>query len=427
MARTVKVAKIDSRTARNKLEKGRQPAWEKLHDRVHLGYQRWKGDESGRWLLRRYLGGGNKYRVMALGTADDTNAANGVSVLNYDQAKAKALAMVETPDADKKIQNITVRQATERYIKFKLGEGQPVDDAISSSRVHILPQLGDLVVSQLTDDILRQWRNNLANSPAQLRSKAGTPQYRAKAEDDEAIRKRRATANRVLTTLKAILNKAFDDKQVSNRDAWGRRLKPFPGVDRARIRYLEIAEAVRLINSCEPEFRPLVRAALETGARYSELARLEVVDFNSDSETLAVRKSKSGKSRNIILTKEGATFFRQYCVGRNRSEKMFTHTSVTGKVIPWKKSEQTERMNLANERAKIDPPVSFHILRHTWASHSVMNRVPLIVVAQNLGHRDTTMVEKHYGHLAKSYVTDAIRAGAPVYGVTETTNVRTIR
>jgi hypothetical protein len=43
--------------------------------------------------------------------------------------------------------------------------------------------------------------------------------------------------------------------------------------------------------------------------------------------------------------------------------------------------------------------------------------VPLIVVAKNLGHRDTRMVEHHYGHLAESYVTEAIRAGAPQYDV----------
>jgi hypothetical protein len=42
--------------------------------------------------------------------------------------------------------------------------------------------------------------------------------------------------------------------------------------------------------------------------------------------------------------------------------------------------------------------------------------MPLMVVARNLGHVDTRMVEKHYGHLAPSYVADAIRAGAPRFG-----------
>jgi hypothetical protein len=45
-----------------------------------------------------------------------------------------------------------------------------------------------------------------------------------------------------------------------------------------------------------------------------------------------------------------------------------------------------------------------------------MNAVPLIIVGRNLGHKDTRMVEKHYGHLAPSYIVDAIRAGAPRFG-----------
>ena len=39
---------------------------------------------------------------------------------------------------------------------------------------------------------------------------------------------------------------------------------------------------------------------------------------------------------------------------------------------------------------------------------------PLMVVARNLGHADTRMVEKHYGHLATSYVREAIRAAKPL-------------
>jgi integrase len=74
-------------------------------------------------------------------------------------------------------------------------------------------------------------------------------------------------------------------------------------------------------------------------------------------------------------------------------------------------------MAAANTQAKITPPITFHGLRHTWASLSVMNAVPLMIVARNLGHASTGMVEKHYGHLAPSYITDAIRAGAPRFGI----------
>jgi len=45
-----------------------------------------------------------------------------------------------------------------------------------------------------------------------------------------------------------------------------------------------------------------------------------------------------------------------------------------------------------------------------------MAGVPLLVVAKNMGHADTRMVEKHYGHLAPSFITEAIRANAPKFG-----------
>jgi hypothetical protein len=48
------------------------------------------------------------------------------------------------------------------------------------------------------------------------------------------------------------------------------------------------------------------------------------------------------------------------------------------------------------------------------------------VVAANLGHADTRMVERFYGHLAKSYIKDAIRAGAPRFAAPKG-NVRAIR
>jgi hypothetical protein len=40
----------------------------------------------------------------------------------------------------------------------------------------------------------------------------------------------------------------------------------------ARVRYLTMAQAERLLNACDADFRPLVRAALEIGRRYSERA-----------------------------------------------------------------------------------------------------------------------------------------------------------
>ena len=48
-----------------------------------------------------------------------------------------------------------------------------------------------------------------------------------------------------------------------------------------------------------------------------------------------------------------------------------------------------------------------------------MRGVPLAVIAQQLGHADTRMVEKHYGHLAPSYVADTVRAAFGTLGILE--------
>lgn len=43
----------------------------------------------------------------------------------------------------------------------------------------------------------------------------------------------------------------------------------------------------------------------------------------------------------------------------------------------------------------------------------VRSGAPLIVVAEALGHSGTRMAEKHYAHLAPSFVADTIRRTAP--------------
>jgi integrase len=425
MAGTVKHARLESQSARARLKRGRQPHWQALVEgRVHLGWQCRKGDLVGRWLLRRYIGN-NQYRMQTLGRADDAARADGADVLSFEQAKAKAHAMVASPNGNGNgaIVRLTVRQAMHRYIDYKHQKGQPVGDLISRTNVHIIPTLGDLVVSELTAEQLRRWLATMATAPAQRRAKNNKPQYRPEPTTDEEIRQRRASANRVLTMLKAALNHAYDEGHVANRDAWGRRLAPFEKVEVARVRYLTVAEAERLINACDPEFRALVRAGLETGCRYGELIRLEACDFNPDAATLTIRKSKSGKPRHVVLTDEGAAFLRDCTVGRSRHELMFRHADGSA----WQRSEQARPMAEVCAHAKIKPAISFHILRHTWASHAVMNGVPLLVVAKNLGHADTRMVEKHYGHLAPSFIADAIRAGAPRYRVKDDKRVTPLR
>ena len=148
------------------------------------------------------------------------------------------------------------------------------------------------------------------------------------------------------------------------------------------------------MNASEPDFRLLVWGALETGARYGELCRMVAGDFNPDAGTVHVLKSKSGREPHIVLTEEGAAFFRDLTAGRPKDGFIFMRASGE----QWLAVHQKRRMIDACKNGSITPRISFHGLRHTWASHAVMAGVPLMVVARNLGHTSTKMVEKHYGH-----------------------------
>jgi integrase-like protein len=61
--------------------------------------------------------------------------------------------------------------------------------------------------------------------------------------------------------------------------------------------------------------------------------------------------------------------------------------------------------------------VTFHGIRHTFASLLVTAGVPLAFVAEALGHSDTRMVSKHYAHFATNVVHDAIHSNLPNFGV----------
>jgi integrase len=122
--------------------------------------------------------------------------------------------------------------------------------------------------------------------------------------------------------------------------------------------------------------------------------------------------AKNGRGRHIVLTAEGARLLAALAAGKPGDAVLLPKADGS----PWLKTQQTYHMAQACQRADIEPPIGFHGLRHTWASLSVMAGMPLLVVAKNLGHADTRMVEKHYGHLAKDYVSETIRATAPQFG-----------
>ena len=233
-------------------------------------------------------------------------------------------------------------------------------------------------------------------------------------------RARRATANRILNILKALLNRAFQDALVADDSTW-RRVKPFARVDEARIRFLTDTEGVRLVNACSPDFRELVQGALLTGARCGELVAMRVQDVDVKTGKVYIAQSKSGRPRHIPLNAEGVALFRDLLAGKSGDELVFTKKDGS----PWGKNHHVKPLLRACRAARILPPIAFHELRHTYASHLAQAGVDLLTISKLLGHADTRITSKHYAHLADKTLAAAVTK-LPSFRQSEQDNVRAI-
>jgi integrase len=421
MARTVHNRSVDARSARAKLAPGREPYWTKLAKGCFVGYRKTK--HGGSWIARWRDGAGRQH-FHQLGAADDALDADGTNALSFAQAQALARewfdAMAAFAEGRRRSGVYTVADCMADYLAYVRAHRKSARHLETYTRAYILPKLGPLDTARLTSALLQRWHCEIAAEPPRLRSSKGRPRkYRAEDPDpDEALRKRRLRANRHLVTLRAALNRAWREGLIARNDAWA-RLQLFRGTERQRTKFLDHAQARRLINTCEPDLRQLVQAALLTGARYGELCRLEVRDFCGDSGTLFVRDSKSSKPRRIYVNTEGVSFFAQISAGRLPRESLLRKADGTR----WSRDHHHRPFKAAVVRAGLDPAFTFHELRHTYASQTLMNGAHLMAVAANLGHRDTRMVEQHYGHLADNHVRDVIRKAAPSFGVTSAMNI----
>lgn len=409
MARTVKDANLSTRTARANLPPRKRPHYRLILQGLHLGYYR--GTRTGSWSVRHFIGEG-RYEETKLGTADDVADADGIGILTFGQAQERARAWFAAralADAghEDPLAAYTVADALDDYDRdYVRRGGKAVDRLRHSINAHIRPALGSIELEILSRAKIEGWLEKLADTPPRLRTRRGQAlRHRERDGSAEGVRRRRESANRVLTVLKAALNLAYQHGKARSKGAW-ESVKPYRDVGASKIRYLNDKESKQLVEACEIPFRHLVIAALLTGARYGELAAMRVGDFDPAAGTIHIPRSKSGKPRHIFLTEEGHKSFASAAANKRTSDFLFSRQNGEA----WGSSHQVRHMREACNAGGIEPAISFHILRHTYASRLAMRGVPLNVIASQLGHSDTRMTEKHYAHLAPSYVGETIRA-----------------
>jgi integrase len=414
MPQKIRDSNLQSRTSRLKLPL-RKRVFKVLEKGVALSYRR-TSDQFGMWGVRMVTSDG-RYVLESIGIADDYADANGQTVFTYGQAQEKALARFKDVQVNGGIIKpaITVAETVARYMEWFRINRKSVSETENMIRTHILPHFGDTLVNDLNTESIRKWHSRLATKAARKRSKRGEAiAHRDKPETDDARRSRKSTANRILTVLKAILNKAYTDDLAAKNDVWA-RVKPFENADEPIVRFLKTDEATRLMNAANPDFRKLIKAALMTGARYAELTTLTVGDYVADNQSIFIRNTKSGKSRHVPLTQEGAALFAAASAGKVWRDLIFTRED--GSV--WQKNYQVRPLLEACRIAKIEPAIGFHELRHTYASLLAQAGADLLTISKLLGHADTRVTSRHYAHLCDKTLANAVNRFLPVFG-TET-------
>ena len=198
---------ITTRAARARLAPRTEPYWRGVDFGAALGYRRTKS--GGFWVARVMMEG--HYRKGAIGRADDAVKPDGTNILDFRQAEAKARAWAERQhrkaagmEIDAKRAPYTVTDAMREYmINYRLRGGKAAGRVQDTLNAHIVSELGNVRLDRLTRQRVEKWRDTLAGAPPRLRTSAkpGAVQRvrQIDADDPNATRARRASANRVLT------------------------------------------------------------------------------------------------------------------------------------------------------------------------------------------------------------------------------------
>lgn len=421
MARAARDTKLETRTARLKLVTGKR-YFLAISGGLSLMYRR-PARGSGTWSVRIADSDGRE-SYHRLGDADDYQDADGATALSFPQAQQKARDLSQEAKAVPTGKPVTVAEATTHYLDWYKEHRRAYRETEATVNAHILPTWGDMLLIDIKTPDLCRWHEKIAAQPARKRTSTGATKqaFRDKAATADEKRARKSTANRILTVFKAILNRAFRDGMVSDDTAW-RRVKPFENADEPVTRFLTAAESTRLINACHPDFRPLVKAALFTGCRYGELARLKVADVNADTGMIYVTpEAKSGKGRHVPLSVDGLDYFESTIVGKTG----VAHVFIRADGEPWGKNHHVRLLKAACEQAKIEPAVGFHDLRHTYASLLAQAGADLLTISKLLGHADTRITSRHYAHLCDKTLANTVRALLPSFGHQPDNKVRGI-
>jgi len=393
VARRSRATKLEARGARLKLPVAKKPVFAKIGSGLGLGYRR--NATAGTWVVRASDGQGGNW-TKAIGTADDFDEADGNTVLDFWQAqdRARAIARVGRNGDEDQGRPATIAEALDRYEADLKTRGGDTGN-VARVRAHLPAVLAGRSVALVTAHDLRTWRDRLAKELAA------------------------SIVNRTANGLKAALNLTTDhDERIPSRRAWENGLASLHDAEQSRNVILPETVIRTIIGKASEhsvEFALLVEVAAVTGARMSQLARLEVQDLQ-DGRTdprLMMPGSRKGRGKKKIARRpvpipaglatklrgivkdrplDAALLIKPAPEAQNASgEEPAAHAPV-----PWKKSDHSRRFARTAVAAGLNPDeVTINALRHSSIVRQLLAGVPVRVVAVN---HDTSivMIERTY-------------------------------
>jgi integrase len=213
------------------------------------------------------------------------------------------------------------------------------------------------------------------------------------------------SVNNHLTILRKLLSVAVDWELLSfvPKVKW---LKgPLPEFD-----FFDFDECERFLAIADVEWRPMFTVAARTGLRIGELRALQWDDVDLVRGRLVVRRNvwrghagtpKSGRNREIPLSDDAMKALK----GQRHLRGKLVFCAEGGRQL--EENECKWPIWRACKRAGLRP-VSWHVLRHTFASHLVMRGVPLKAVQELLGHSTIEMTMR-YAHLSPDVRRNAVQ------------------
>jgi integrase len=374
MARSARSSRLESRTARLKLPVAKKPTFVRIAPGVSLGYRR--NASAGVWVVRVADGKGGNW-TKAIGVADDFEDAAAGRALTFwtAQQKARELAHGGRDSSGDAQKLATVSDALEAYKIDLTARGADPYNATRGA-LHLPATLANRTVALLTAKELRHWRDGL------LKNGLAPP-----------------TVKRICRAVKAAFTLAAShDPRISNANAWRVGLASLPDADAVNNVILTEAQVLAVINAAyaiDYDLGLLVEVAAVTGARPSQLARLQVGDLQGDhvAPRLAMPSSKKGRGQRRVT--RCPVPITPSLAAKLRSNRAIEEPLLTSGGQPWRPSLHRRKLRNAIRDAGLDASVTIYSLRHSNIVRQLLAAVPIRVVAAN---HDTSvvMIERNY-------------------------------